>query len=154
MQHAEMTAFTDASRVLSTNIGWLETWLTSPEQHIQSPRCFLYQIIIDDIRILSGRRGSLNHKSSDNESVHSARDYFIYLTLQNSGEAFACFDMHCINSPCFAFSFKKCDLKLCSKKKLLHGYFTKPKALGWFEYVISQSGNVCCNIECICVCVQ
>lgn len=54
MQRAEMTAFTNASSALSTNIGWLETWLTSPEQHIQSPCCFLYLIIIDDIRTFSG----------------------------------------------------------------------------------------------------
>lgn len=51
MQRAEMTAFTDASAALSTNISWRERLEPSrPEQHIQSPCCFLYLIIIDDIR--------------------------------------------------------------------------------------------------------
>lgn len=42
MQRAEMTALTNAGSALSTNAGWLETWLTSPEQHIPP--------VTDDIR--------------------------------------------------------------------------------------------------------
>lgn len=56
MQRAEMTAFTGASGALSTNISWLETRLTSPEQHIQSPCCLLHLIIIDDIETFAGPR--------------------------------------------------------------------------------------------------
>lgn len=77
MQRAAMTAFTDASGALSTNPGWLETWLTSLEQHIRSPHCSLDLIIIDDTRAFWAQWGSLKHKLADNESEHFVLDYFI-----------------------------------------------------------------------------